>query len=303
MNCKVCGKENPDNVDLCVSCGSTLPRSGAEPTFPDAREVEVQSYFRAAWREFVRSPLVLLLILCFSAGMLCGWFEEYAKLLEIEMALGSLSIWSISLLPYRKVILAVFHIIGMLPSTLMAVGLWMVFADARNKPDRPIRTGGLKLILVLQVILMVILGILFCILLTMAGRAFLAMLVVAVLVMAMYWLIIAVIMTARNTARDCMPDSSYAKALAVVEFIAGGLNVLNIISGQTEITFTGIFNCAIAFVVGAVLLKYRDLMEALLAKCVEMRRASEETPAQEQTTNNYVPAWKRVQMEQENSEQ
>lgn len=299
MNCKVCGKENPDTVDLCISCGSTLPRSSGKATYAKAQKLKYQCYFREAWRRFVRSPLAIIFILCFSAGMLCGWFEKYAEILRAEMALGSMSIWSLSWLPYRKVILAAFHIIGMLPSTLTAVGLWMIFADTWKKPDHPIHPGGLKLILIVHVVSMVILGILFCIMLAISGRTFLAVLVVAGLTMALYWLIVAMIITARNSSQYCVPNTNYAKALAVIQFISAGLDILNIFSGKTEMTLGCILDCVMMVVLGAVLLKFKELMEDLNAKCVEMEAQSEEEPVQEQNANNYVPAWKRVQMENE----
>lgn len=307
MRCKICGKENPDNVDLCFSCGSTLSGSAsAEPTHSDLSQGgDFPSYFRAAWRQFARSPLAILFVLCYCAGLVITLLEWDAYLLELDSVLMSLGIWNMITIPSRKIILNVIHAIEMLPSILMAVGIWMICADAWDKKDRPIRLGGLKLVLALEVVRIAVLGLIFCIALIMARRAFLFVLVLAGLVMATLWIRVAVCITVRNTAQSCMPLTRYVKALAVIGFIAGGLNVLSILSGSTADGLGNILNCAMRFVLGALLLKYKELMDALDCKRIEMKIQSPEEPVQEQNAEKteYVPAWKRVQMEKEKTEQ
>lgn len=308
MRCNTCGKENPDNVDFCVSCGSALPRSASVGIKCSgiSSETGFTTYFREAWRKFARSPLALLTVLCYSAGVLCNWLEIDTASSEWYVFLSSLGWgnWRSEII--LEVTLAnVISIVDMLPGTLAAVGIWMIYAEGWIKKDRPVRLGGLKLVLTLEVVSMIVLGLTFCVALFMAGRAFLLVLVLAGLIMFLSWVKIAVCITVRDTVQNCMPETRYLKALAIIEFVVGSVNVLGILSGKAADDLGGILNCALVFLLGTLLRKYKALMEDLDAKRVEMEAQSKEEPVQTEPVRDaeYVPAWKRVQMEKENSEQ
>lgn len=297
--CKVCGKENPDNVDFCTSCGGTL-FSPVEPKPSElAEETLFERYFRESWRQFVRSPLPLLFVLCYSVCVLLKWFNQEATFQEVEKIVHSMGGWSLSLLSYRNIILTVVHIIEMLPGTLMALGMWAIYADAWDKTDRPIRLGALKFIAILQVANFVVICLVFGFAILISGRALLLVVVLAGLILTMYWLMTATALSVRNVVQNYTPDSRYIKALAIVEFILAGLNVLSVVSGNASNGLGGFLNGVLSFLLGSVLLQYKEFMDKINCKYVETEtETGPVTIEQEQ-----IPAWKRVQMEKENSEE
>ena len=304
MRCNVCGKENPDNVDFCVSCGGTLSGSSKPSVSGTARESDFTEYFRTAWRQFARSPLVILFVLCYCAGVIYNWFKIGAASSEWYTVLSSLGWgnWRSTIIP-KIVIANVLPIVDMVPSTLVVLGILAICAEAWRKPEHPIRPGGLTLVVWVEVVNMVVMGLVFCYALFISGRAFFYVLVLAGLLMAVLWVRVAVSITVRNTVRDCMPETRYVKALAVLEFISAGAHFIRLISGAAE-ELSSILNCIATLLLGILLLKYRELMENLDAKRVEMEAQQEAVPAQIEITKDeaYVPAWKRVQMEKENKE-
>lgn len=285
MNCKVCGKENPSDVDLCVSCGSVLLRPVSENTKTSqaARRTAFPSYFREVCRNFARSPLMILFAICYSLGV-------------VLILLQPVSATSLGGQTYSGLI----DVLDKLTCILMAVGIWITCLDGWRKNDQPICLAGLTIITAIQMISMILVCIATVIVLVKILLSALIVLVLVGLVIYLKWIQVQGCMSVLNAARDCVPETLHIKTLSIIQFISAGLNFLILIIGESDNELKTIIDCVLAAFGGVLLLSYKSMMEDLELASVQM--AAEEPAKAAEPVVEYIPAWKRVQMEKENSE-
>lgn len=340
MYCNTCGKSNPDGSAFCTSCGKPLSPTFAQqptPTRP-VRPVEppvsaqdsgpelmdFRSHFRSSWREFAATPLALALIICHSVSVLLGMIELAAMMDSLGMVYDVMRLMGLSGGgAEEKFWLNLILIMLVAPGVLIAVGLWKLYVDARGESDRLINVNGLKLIKGVHITQMALscLSVIFYYStaqeLTGSGylveelqKEMILFAIVEGLVIAYLWIVIKFIGLVQDCAELCEPNTKYAKGLAVVEFICGGVAVLGMLS--MELTLITVVNAAMLLLSGVVLLKYKDLMETLLwdqkqydAQYEATRTLNRSRTQNEQSAVQHqpIPTWKRVEMERENSKQ
>lgn len=341
MYCNSCGKPNPEGSAFCSSCGKPLaptpatPPTPAQPVRPTTPPVSAQasapklmdfrSHFRSSWREFVVTPLALALIICHSVSVLLGIIELNTTMESLEMMFDAMSLMGSSSGDFGNFLLTLMQIMLVAPGVLIAVGLWMLYMDARDQSNRPLSISGLKLIKgvygVQMALFCLFVFILFCsscsaaqelndsgYLATAAKTAMETAMAVVVIVgglgIALFWIVIKFIILVQDCAELCEPNTKYVKGFAVFEFISGGISVLAMLS--TGLTLSTAVSCAMPFLFGAVLLKYKEMMETLSWMQIQYDLQYEETRTlsslktqngQQTVQNQYIPAWKRVELE------
>lgn len=334
MYCNACGKPNPDGSAFCSSCGKPLdPTSTVQPTpaqsvRPSTQPIskpagttvltDFRSHFRKSWREFATTPLALALIICHSVGVLLNFIDLDTTMESMEVLLDTLNALNSSQTGSGNFVMTLMQILLIAPGVLTALGLWMLYMDARDQSSRPINVTGLKVIMGLQSTTMVLyclyVFVLFCTSCSAAqelsGNGYLAsaartaintamavVVIVGGLGIAFFWLTIKFIISVRDCAECCEPDTKYVKGFAVLEFISGGLSALIMLS--YGITLSMVVSCALPFLFGVILLKYKDLMETLSWEQANFEAQYEATQT---VQSQYIPTWKRMEMEKKSAD-
>lgn len=340
MYCNACGKPNHDDSAFCSSCGKPLtPICASKPTPPPVSQptpiqpvrqsvlkmTEFQSEFRRAWRGFVTSPLVLALIICHSVAVLLSFIElntTIESLGGLFDTFGSLGVLNSGKNDSGNFMLSLLQIVVMAPGILIAVGLWMMYIDSLDQSDRPLRVTGLKVILGVEIAALVIYSLYMLVALfascaaasalnessylaSSAETALDTIIVVLVLVgaavIALSWVTVKMIISIRDCAEGCNPDTKYLKGFAIYEFVTGGLSVLCMLAAGLSLSMA--VSCGLQFLFGIVLLKYKDLMETLYwkQKKHDTQYEAARTANGLHNQTDYVPAWKRVEMEKKDT--
>lgn len=158
MFCPNCGRQNADNGSFCVNCGIRLPgmhlsdmpahtQPGSQATHAQLSPAEIQQkrseIFCLNWKYFTGSKLVLLMLLFYSAAALCSLYTSFDS---IHTVFGMFQITSDALMTiYMGINLA-----GVVTGALLAVGMWMVYANGRSGHAPSVK--GIRLIRVLVIL-------------------------------------------------------------------------------------------------------------------------------------------------------
>lgn len=341
MYCNSCGKPNPDGSAFCSSCGKALSSAPASPVIPRptppiqssqtaaaVQKNQADSHFRRSWRVFATSPFALALIICHSVTLLLNIidinsiFTSSEEMMSILSVLGSESKNSINtLMSFVQILIAT-------PGVLIAIGLWMLYVDARDQSDRPINTKGLSLIRGTLVGVLVA----YCVFMLFAvftscnaldeldkldglnnyyasevrsfytGLLF-GLFIVSILVVVLYRLSIKLVNTVRESADFCSPDTSYVTSVMVICFIGGGLSVIGMFSAG--ITLPLATSTALPFLFGIMLMKYKQLMTTLhYASAGRYASGAGNNYASQfvQQSSQHIPTWQRVELEREKAQ-
>ncbi len=280
MYCNSCGKPNPDGSAFCSSCGKPLagatqqaqPAPQPAPTNSPAvnKGMDIREYdslFRRTWRQMAAEPFALVLIIVYSINVLVNF-------IYINDMFSSLQ----SLLFMSDIPFDLIKFLLVAPGVLTAIGMWMLYADAQDRSDRPIKTTGLTMVLVVQYIGLAVLciggfGTLISSCSTIndlpywyntddltRGMAIYALILVAVIAVMSFY--IKLIRNIRDAADSCSPNTDCAMGIAVLEFISAGiLAIVMITSGDFSIG--AIMNAAMPVLVGIMLLTYKEYMQDL----------------------------------------
>ncbi len=301
MFCKRCGTQNPDNANFCQGCGSPLnkttqqttensyqsppPRpnpavySEPSPGTPLAalRKVASSGLFRFTAFAFCTLVLSNILVLLDNSYM-WGVFTEIFRNVDPDMVneasayLGSINLVS--------------AIVSSIPSIFVAIGLWMTYATAASKKDKPFNTAGLTMINAIYTIELVAV----CILLALcmvalliasvtssnSEDAMLAFMIVIVMDIVfgviIFWL--AMILKSINAAKTAAHEEhgkhigkNASAFVGVLCYIAGVINILSAIFSLMSLSITGFCNCAIGTMVqicfGVLIFRFRGEMKRL----------------------------------------
>lgn len=177
-------------------------------------------------------------------------------------------------------------IISQVPSILIAIGLWMTYATAASKKDKPFNTSGLTMIKVIYVIELVAV----CILLALcmvalliasitstssedAMLAFVSVLIIDVVFgVIIFWL--AMILKSLNAAKKAASEESgrhtgknASAFIGVICYIGGVINIITAITSLASRSISGFCNCAIGAAVqicfGVLIFRFRGEMKKL----------------------------------------
>ena len=329
MYCSNCGAQIVGSGRFCSGCGKTV--YGTVPpvdaySVPEPREKSWSEEFREGWRKFVTSPLVLSMIICFSVVQLLNIFE-------MDSVADKLSILTVSgLYGMEEVLAEAFSAIEALgyfmlvPGILTVIGMWMIYADGTNNPRQPIKTAGLTIIQTIYVLNIVGMTLLLLFILGSISSAeqkvgsYLNDTVEAILVttkMTLFFavgifdilmgVVVCMLSKMRATASDCEPQGAgWAMGIGVLSIISGVLSAISLLS--TGITLAGIAGCGYSLLLGAVLCKYKSVMDVLECRykygrtgggnsaAVWVRTGSHSPNVAPAQNDACIPTWKRIQM-------
>lgn len=301
MFCKRCGTQNPDNANFCQGCGSLLnetaqqttnnsyqsPPPAPNPTVysepsPETplaalRKVASSGLFRFIAFAFCTLILSNILVLIDNSYM-WGVFTEIFRNVDPNMVneasryLGSINLVS--------------AIVSSIPSILVAIGLWMTYATAASKKDKPFNTAGLTMIKVIYTIELVAVCILLAICMVAlliasitssssedAMLAFMSVIVIDIVFgVIIFWL--AMILKSINAAKTAAHEEhgkhlgkNASAFVGVLCYIAGVINILSAILSLMSLSITGFCNCAIGAMVqicfGVLIFRFRGEMKRL----------------------------------------
>ena len=294
MFCTNCGKENQDGMRFCQYCGTPLTQGRPAPQ-PDAYvpQMPMVSPVMQALKRLASSPLYITAAVAYSCAILFNVLGavtggnanllSYLSMLndlgvstrELDYALGSVmgTLGGVSLVSV---------LLGQVPSILVAVGIWMVFAGAVDRSGRPMQTGGLTLIRVIQIISLVgqiLLVFLLEILLIAAtvGISRYSDDVVPVMVTAMVLVILIMglgilysfklvqtLGTMQRTIRTQKPLTRISGYVAVLAIVVGVFTLLTVLVAGGFFSALAILCSAVASICfGVFLFQYRSSMQDL----------------------------------------
>ena len=336
MFCNQCGTEIIGSNRFCSNCGAAVQQVTAAPASRPAATVPEKTWpevFREGWRGFVASPLVLVMIICFSVVQLLNLFTMDSAMDALNILGGAGSSGMEAAMNVITSKLKNLGVLMLLPGILMAIGMWMVYIDSSNHSMEPIRTGGLTLIQ--TVFILELASLVFLMIFALATLSTLesqlgisdsssassvlstlrtTIVVVLILVAVVFGLVITMLAKMRQTAVDCDPQGTgLVYAMGILTIISGVISVISLFS--SDLTLAGVANCAYTLLLGIVLCKYKHVMEDLeyiyrtrdFGKSSASRgpggvsaypggNAPSPNVRQSVQDNGYVPTWKRVQM-------
>ncbi len=310
MFCSKCGTKNPDNANFCQGCGSPLNKPFQEKTQDSAenfyqspppyinpeptvnqdtvridpasplealRKVATSGLFR--FTAFAFCSLILSNILAmFDTSYFWGIYSEIFNNIDPNVVDGTSRF-----LGGFSLVTAIF---SQIPNVLIAVGLWMTYATAASKKDKPFNTTGLTIIKVLYVVSLVIMCVLLALMMIVMLIATLsttnssdAMIVfLGVLFLDVFFGVIilwlAMIIKSLNAAKKAATEDSgkhlgknASAFVGVVCFIGGVINIISAISSLFIPSITAFCNCAIGAAVqicfAVLIFRFRGEMKKL----------------------------------------
>ncbi len=298
MFCQQCGTRNTDSVSFCQNCGAPLTKGQSayqqpNPTLQYQQTMHSQhagaSSGLALLKQLCTCPVALVAIIAYTAAALFSFMNsingssgifayiyQLADMLDMEDM-----IWNIY--DYIQSASLISMIIRMIPTVLIAIGLWITYASAVNKNNTGMKTSGLTLIKVILIINLVCICIAFGMVEIFAlvaavnlsnsyfGSSTLGYLVGAMLGIAIAMTLIILfyvkavksINTIRLTAQSGIPSDKVSAYVAVMAFIMGGFTALSIFGSHGAFALLvnlGSATASISF--GIFLFSYRGKMRA-----------------------------------------
>ncbi|GEM_PF-1482386 len=257
------------------------------------------------------SPLFMVAVIGFTVMVLfslLGAFVNnnslYALLLPYESQLNEfgLSVYTLSYyLGSLQSTFTVWKIIGLIPSILMLVGMWMTFVSARESRTGGMKTTGLTIIKVISVLaliglcaltaLLVVAALILLIALSNEGGvpttalgAVIVIAMIAVAVLVLYIVYYAKIVSTINTmkvtiATGCASDkiSGYVGVIAILSGIRSALSIFSSANVLELLATIGSATASIAF--GIFLFRYRTTMRGFLNTYAQPAPAAVPAPA------------------------
>lgn len=344
MFCGKCGSRNQDDDLFCVSCGASLRRGGApvaqvtppaapvyvppvsvpmhmpsSPSYGSGTSGEWIDRVRWAMKEFFKSPLFLVTIICYTLIQLIslvsiGGGSVFSQLYASAGELGISESDMREMFSGIDMMFSSVNLVSMLPGILMTVGLWLTFGSAVGS-KRQMTASGLAIIRVVHIVLCCLLGVVFVLVFiailaassslgsgsdevsSILGIALAVFVVIAALVFAYYGAVINCIRKVEDTIRTNVPDPGVSIGLAVVLFIIGGFSVLGSLASGLDLA--SLLQSVVTILWGVGIVVYRNRMSELDGEYYEYNRARViRGEGVVSTTSSSIPAWKRVQIEQ-----
>lgn len=316
MFCPNCGKPCEDGMRFCQHCGAPLQDAGqqqsqAAPAYnpaPSAGPVYTQAAAPAyaprpaesgvlqTLRRMARSPLYLTCAIGYTcmivftlvgsvSGNSLGGLMSYLSLLasssyEMNYLLGDLY----DIMPMLTGVSFGSALLSQLPAILVAVGVWMMFASALDNSGAPLKTAGLTMIRIIQIISMVLSCLMFLVvevliimLMSVVGRYddsatgfFIALiLIVAVVAVLDILYFVKLIGTIGKIRQNIWTEKPYGKVssyVAVLSILGGMASLFSIMAGGVFGALASLGGAVAGIGFGIFLFQYRSQMQNLLAQ-------------------------------------
>lgn len=295
MFCPQCGQPYAEGMRFCEHCGAILspqeaPGPAPQPGMPGPAPVI------DLLRRLAMSPLYLTgaiaytcsiffgLVSAMSGGTMVKITDQYLNLLfryrdlgsgELRGALDQMN----RLMPLMRGASLGSALVGQIPAILIAVGLWMLFASARNRTGEPLKTSGLTIIKAVAIfnIVMVSLAallLLVALFLLMAALAsyedavvpvFVVLIVLMAAVFALailfYVKLAMTIQTMQDSIRTGNAADRVSAYVAVISILGGVGSLLGILgAGSLGGALAMLASAVAAFCYGIFLFQYRKEM-------------------------------------------
>lgn len=308
MFCPQCGQPYAEGMRFCEHCGATLPPPAAPGVAPQAgmpgQPLPAQRSGPVSVLELLRrlatSPLYLtgaIAYTCFilfnlvsatSGSTLERLMDQYLSLLfrygnmgmgELGEALDQLN----SVMPLMRGATLGTALVGQIPAILIVVGLWMLFASAKNRSGEPLKATGLTIIKVITIINLVVVSlaallvvvVLFLVMAALASYedaivpAFLAVIVLVAAIFALailfYVKLATTIHTMQTSIRTGMPSDRVSAYVAVIAILGGVGSLMSILGAGGVSGMLAMLGAAVAaFCYGIFLFRYRKEMRLVM---------------------------------------
>lgn len=325
--CTVCGKAIVNNsapVPAVPQSYVPTPHRVAQ----ENKERKWEDMFREGWRTFFGSPTVLITAIFYTAVQLVSLISMNSTMNSMDSMFESLGVNSSQVSEITSS-MGIVSFLALVPGILTVIGMWLVYADSKSHYSAPINTTGLSLIKGIQIFSVAALVVAMIIMLTTLGSvedklsshqvssavstAKTIIIVVMLACFAFYGFIIYAINGMKQTADYCTPvRAGTAMGLGVVSIIFGALSLLGLLSAG--FTLSGFMSSGASIMLGVVLCQYKTAMDELgytktahysnknsisaISAYPTGNVVSPNLAARPVQTNEYVPAWKRVQLGQ-----
>ena len=172
---------------------------------------------------------------------------------------------------------------GQIPAILIVVGLWMLFASAKNRSGEPLKATGLTIIKVITIINLVVVSlaallvvvVLFLAMAALASYedaivpAFLAVIVLVAAIFALailfYVKLATTIHTMQTSIRTGMPSDRVSAYVAVIAILGGVGSLMSILGAGGVSGMLAMLGAAVAaFCYGIFLFRYRKEMRLVM---------------------------------------
>lgn len=300
MFCPKCGNQLEQGNSFCSKCGAAQGQPMQSQPM-QSQPMQSQPMYNspavspviAAVKGIASSPLFLTAVIIYTLSLLLSFANSLAPMRNVYqiMQLLNLDYYMDYYIDYGVIagITTTFSIIGMIPSILMALGLWLTFAASKNNTFPGFKTAGLTIIKVLTIISLVwvsvaagLLTIVLIVAATVAiveGEAAAMAIVLGVILVAVgvtlsivyYAKIVQTINAVKNSVMTGMPNERASRFVAVCCFIMAAGSAISIIPllinafglfGSMTSVFSAILNVAVYICFGIIIFKYRNTMKS-----------------------------------------
>lgn len=296
MLCPHCGKTVGNGNLTCPFCGAPLQPDAppqepvspyTQPYVPDPPPAYRPAYQSSEppviqlMRRMAGSPVFLVPAIGYTCMVL---FQIVATLFgTAQIALDPVVTQTMETNAFLQNIYTTSVTFSLLPlsyifSILAAVGIWMTFASAANRSGAPIKTAGLTLLRVLQIISLVVVCLMTLLLIggivifigtmgmynvTPATNALIvALLLMVAAIMALLILysvkIITTIDCFRRSIRTGTPQGKISVYVAVMSILGGVLSLLVVLTGNPFSALAGVAGAVSGIGFGVFLFRYRE---------------------------------------------
>lgn len=305
MYCQKCGTQNRDGSTFCVGCGSPLyatspvndPWNPPAPVIsPAGTGADFGQKVHATLKTLATSPLLIIAAICYTLTVVLNLvvantafdLSAYYDLLH-EMGVSYSDIQS--LMSGSESGFTIGTVIGMIPSILIATGMWITIASGAGREAKPITTAGLTIIQVIQIIstvfgclisalllfAVIVLGV-FAAEMPEAAMFVMVILGIVIVLVAGFMIfynvmVISTIGKIKNTIRTGVPNHKVSMFVAVMCIIAGSFSALGIFGvfatpGSVIVNLLSLVSAALCpILTGCLLITYRNRMRALEYEC------------------------------------
>lgn len=327
MYCNNCGANNYDGSTFCVRCGTPLYSSAPTPwnmpapgVNPGDPHFQLGQQVCAALKSLATSPLLIIAAVCYSLVLVLNLFGS-ATAVDMSAYYEMMHDLGMSYSEINEVMSGVQSgsiigtIISMIPSVLVAVGMWITIASGANKQSKHMTTSGLTMIQVIQIINTILgsLAVLFLLIICLSLGALIpdvpeevsaiilicAVVIVLVAAFMIFYnvMIISTIGKIKDSIRTNTPNSRVSMFIAVMCIISGGCSALGIpfslvnISAASFISLlSSLLTAVYPILFGALLITYRSRMRALENQFNSLTYPGYYTAPTAPTYNIYTPS-------------
>lgn len=330
MFCSKCGQPCEEGMSFCKHCGAPLsqniPADGIRYADASRQPVPAQMISQNPvidlMRRLTTSPLFLIGAIAYSCTILFtliaamstsslewlmdqyfNFLFQYGSIGEIGEIMGQVN----RILPMMRRMSFGSALFGQIPAILIAVGIWLLFASAKNRSAAPLKATGLSLIkavaifyiVVNSLLALLVMVALFIVMAVAAGyeeslaAIFLVVIVLAAVVFFLailfYVKLAGTIQTMQTTLRTGVPSDRVSVYVAVLSIFGGFGSLVGLLgAGGLSSVLANVAAATASFCYGSFLFHYRSEMGAMVLaqQCVPQTRGNNPQPAPQTAAEN-----------------